>query len=265
MKRDAEPVMRDIGEMTFGKRRRPDAGAAGFAAAAAIVDRRQRVDGNDILLSPWRKICDLLISSDSGTRHSGTGWFISPRTVVTAGHCLFIFNPGTVAHGAVREVVVMPGRNGESNPAHLPFGAVKARRDNFIVHPRWRSGDVDFDYGVIIIPEESREIGERVGHLKYGHFKDDVLNGSQPTLSGYPDDMAEGTQWFQVNTIQQLTQRSVSYNIFTAAGQSGSPVFFRNDVTEVACAIHNWGDDSLNRGVRINAEVVAQLDEWRVD
>jgi V8-like Glu-specific endopeptidase len=118
---------------------------------------------------------------------------------------------------------------------------------------------------VILIPEESRGIGEQVGRLEYGHFNDDVLNGSQPILSGYPDDMAEGTQWFEVNTIQQLTQRSVSYNIFTAAGQSGSPVFFRNGETEVACAIHNWGDDSFNRGVRINAEVVAQLDQWRVD
>lgn len=265
MKTNDKSRLRDIGELSFGRRQpRHKSGVLGVAAAA-VVDQRQRVGSADIRQSPWRKICDLVITSSTGSRHSGTGWFITPRTLVTAGHCLFVFNRGAVEHGLVREINVMPARNGESNPAQLPFGSFRVRQDGLIVHPRWTQGDIDFDYGVIILPEEARDIGEQIGHFEYGHFNDPDLNGTQPTLSGYPDDRPDGTQWFEVNTIEQLTPRRVSYNIFTARGQSGSPVFFRNGETATACAVHNSGDESLNSGVRINPEVVAQLDQWRVD
>ena len=260
---ERESRLKDVGEMTFGKRKETLSQESARELSAA-VDQRRRVNGNDIRRSPWRSICDLLITANGGTRHTGTGFFISPRTVLTAGHCLFIHNPGSVAHGLVREVLIMPARNGETNAAQSPFGWIRVRRNDLLVHTRWRSGDLDFDYGVMILPEEASEIGESVDRIEYGHFENADLDGSRPTLSGYPDDMPEGTQWFEVNTIKELTFRSVSYDIHTAAGQSGSPVFFPNDAGNVACAIHNWGD-TLNRGVRINREVIDQLDEWRVD
>jgi V8-like Glu-specific endopeptidase len=73
----------------------------------------------------------------------------------------------------------------------------------------------------------------------------------------------EGTQWFEQNPITKVTERRVTYDIFTVRGMSGSPVFF--DITGVgfvACAIHNFGAQALNTGVRINQEVANQLDAW---
>jgi V8-like Glu-specific endopeptidase len=147
----------------------------------------------------------------------------------------------------------------------LPFGWAKVTRDDVTVHDNWRSGQLDFDYGVIVLPEAVDPIGARTGQFAYAHYEDADLNGSTPILSGYPDDQIEGTQWFEQNQIQELTDRRVFYDIFTAGGQSGSPVFFRDSGDDIACAIHNWGDTSFNSGVRINPEVMDQLAALTID
>jgi V8-like Glu-specific endopeptidase len=253
--------LRDIGELTFGRREvtRDSSGAEDAASPAA----RSRVP--NLTQPPWRKICDLIITAADGTRHSGTGWFISPRTLVTAGHCVFVFNPGSPAHGMVRSILVMPARNGETSAAQSPFGWAEAPREGLRVHPRWANNrDLGFDYGAIILPPGAPAIGQQVGFFGYGHFLDQDLNGSAPVLSGYPDDVPEGTQWAERNLIKSVTATRVSYDIFTSTGQSGSPLFFRNNNQDIACAIHNLGESPFNSGVRINAAVVAQLNAWKV-
>ncbi len=187
---------KDIGLLSFGKEaiRKPasdDLGAIG-AAAGSIVDR-QRVA--DTRVSPFRKICDLVITAGDSTRHSGTAWFISPRTLVTCGHCLFVFSPGTAAHGMVNKVLVMPARNGETQASKSLVGWVEVTQENFRVHDRWRNeGNLDFDYGVIILPP-NQALGGQVGFFNFDHFTDQRLDESRPTLSGYPDNAPDGTQW----------------------------------------------------------------------
>jgi glutamyl endopeptidase len=259
--------LRDIGELSFGRREPPVLEAQPEAALLALptMGQRQRVSAQAIAHTPWRKICDLLITANDGTQHTGTAWFISPRTLVTAGHCMFVHNPGAPVHGMIRKVMVMPARNGESAVEQSPFGWAEVPRDNLSVHSRWKSGDINFDYGVIVLPDNFPGIGAQTGWFGYGHYEDGDLDESTPTLSGYPDDVPDGTQWFEVNLIKQVNPRRVFYSIHTVAGQSGSPVFFRDDDGDIACAIHNWGDDSLNSGVRINPEVIAQLNAWKID
>src|SRR4051794_24962558 len=50
-------------------------------------DERQRVLDTD--LTPWRKICSLQMRGALGSGVIGTGWLVGPRTVITAGHCVF--------------------------------------------------------------------------------------------------------------------------------------------------------------------------------
>jgi V8-like Glu-specific endopeptidase len=90
------------------------------------------------------------------------------------------------------------------------------------------------------------------------------LLANKPILSGYPDDVPEGTQWFERNPIKKLTPNRLFYDIFTVRGQSGSPVFFADATKQVACGIHNFGDAPFNSGVRINPAVVSQLNAWKV-
>lgn len=260
-----KPRPRDIGELTFGKEaireKTPEAeGAIGLEAAASAADRKPVADTTQ---SPFRKICDLLITAGDGSLHSGTAWFISPRTLVTCGHCVAVFRPGTPAHGLVRRILVMPARHGETQPSNSHFGWVEVPRENLRVHERWlQHGDLDFDIGAIILPPE-RPLGATVGFFGFSHFPDQVLRGANATLAGYPDDVADGTQMFETNPIRQVAPNHLFYDIFTVAGQSGSPVFFVNGNQQVACAVHNFGNTPLNRGVRITPTIAAQLNQWR--
>ena len=54
----------------------------------------------------------------------GTGWFIGPHTLMTAGHVVYIKNSGVPGRdGWVSSITVMPGRNGTT----LPYGSVTSR------------------------------------------------------------------------------------------------------------------------------------------
>lgn len=256
---------RDIALLTFGKKatrtkiRPPEEGVLGFGIAANAADRQQVPDTH---VSPFRKICDLLITAADGSLHSGTGWFISPRVLVTAGHCIAVFRPGTSIHGMVNKILVMPGRHGETESSDSFFGWAEAERENLRVHERWlQDGDLDFDFGAIILPPD-RALGEKVGFIRFRNFPDQQLDGAIPTLAGYPDNVPEGTQWFETNPIRRVEERRLFYDIFTIEGQSGSPLFFANDTQQVACAIHNLGDAPFNSGVRITPSVIDQLNSW---
>jgi len=256
--------LRDIGELSFGKQARKKfrraLGGAGLSLAGNAADRRQVGDTRQ---SPFRKICDLIITTADGVLASGTAWFISPRTLITSGHCVAVFRPDTPAHGMVRKILVMPARNAETQASDSHFGWVEVVRENLRVHESWlQHGILDFDYGAIILPPD-QPLGMTVGVFGYQDFPDEILNGSRPTLAGYPDDVPDGTQWEETNPIRQVSPGRLFYDIFTAGGQSGSPVFFADNEGQVACAIHNFGDTPFNSGVRITPSVVAQLNAWR--
>ena len=258
---------KDIGLLSFGKKAirkkvpKKSIGAIGLGLASSDVDRERVMDTR---VSPFRKVCDLVITTADSNENSGTAWFITPRTLVTCGHCLFVFSPGTSAHGMVRKVLVMPARNGDTDASHSLVGWVEVKPQNLRVHDRWRlEGDLDFDYGVIILPPD-KPLGAQVGVFKVKSFSDQELVGAQATISGYPDDVPEGTQWVETNPIKQVAPAHLFYDIFTVAGQSGSPVFFGGDESQTACGIHNFGNVPFNRGVRITPSVIAQLNAWKV-
>ena len=259
--------LKDIGLLSFGKKSirkkvsKKSLGAVGLGLASSDADRRRVLDTR---VSPFRKVCDLEITAADSSLNSGTAWFITPRTLVTCGHCLFVHSPGTSAHGMVRKVLVMPARNGETDASESLVGWVEVKPENLRVHDRWRlEKNLDFDYGVIILPPD-QPLGAQVGVFKPKSFSDQELLGARTTLSGYPDGVPEGTQWVETNPIRQVAPAHVFYDIFTVDGQSGSPVFFGGDESQTACAIHNFGNVPFNRGVRITASVIAQLNAWKV-
>lgn len=157
----------------------------------------------------------------------------------------------------------MPARNGETQESDSHFGWVEVGTENLRVHQRWlENGDLDFDYGAIILPSD-KALGAKVGFLGFQPpFTDQQLRDSIATLSGYPDEVPEGTQWVETNPIKRVTERRVFYDIFTFEGQSGSPLFFADSSGQVACAIHNLGDTPLNSGVRITQSVIDQIGTW---
>ena len=76
-------------------------------------DRTQVGNTNEF---PWRAIASLLITAANGSQWIGTGWFVGPRILMTAGHVVYMADQG----GWCSQITVIPGRNG----ADEPFGRV---------------------------------------------------------------------------------------------------------------------------------------------
>lgn len=80
-----------------------DIGVASFGEPPlleTVIGTDERIRITDTEKYPWRVSASLLITAADNSQWIGTGWFISPRTLVTAGHCVYIKNSG------------VPGRDG---------------------------------------------------------------------------------------------------------------------------------------------------------
>ena len=204
---------------------------------------------------PWRVHADLRITAANGTLWSGTGWFIGPHTLATAGHVVFIYRPGTTLHGWVRSIQVMPGRNSST----LPYGSVTST--DFRSVGGWtQSGDENYDYGAIRIPTE---LGNTVGWFGFGVYADSDLLATTANIAGYPGDKPAGTQWYHWRQVASVNSRKVYYTIDTAPGQSGSSVYRLIGGGRYGIAIHAYGGATANSGTRIVQPVFDNLVAWK--
>jgi V8-like Glu-specific endopeptidase len=232
------------------------------AVSGSIPERavREVVLGNDDRVRvpnvgsfPWRAICALRITSRSGQQYVGTGWLISRRTVVTAGHCVFLHDDG----GWPREIAVIPGLSGSREP----FGRFVATRFRSV--DGWiRDQANGSDYGVIQL---ERPVPEEVGFFAFAALDDQTVKGVDANISGYPADRDNASrQYYHARRIVKATSSKLLYDIDTFGGQSGSGIWL--DLGErgrVAIGIHTTGSSTGNSGTRINADVFSNLRRWK--
>lgn len=218
-----------------------------------VIGRDDRVQITNTRLVPWKRICHLLIEAGDGRRFfSGTGWFIGPRTLATAGHCVYLHGAG----GWARSIKVTPARNGSSSP----YGTTTASRFGSVVG--WVSSkDRNYDYGVIHLPQPFPAAD--IGSFGFANFPDERLRSSRLNLAGYPGDKPAGTMWYHGRHAGSLTTTRINYDIDTYGGQSGSPVWVRTaDGKRYAVGIHTNGSLSGNSATRINHQVFLNLRAW---
>lgn len=239
--------LKDIGEASFGPPR---------AKAETVHGPDNRVKITNTSVYPWRVHASLLITAADGSNWIGTGWFIGPHTLITAGHCVYIKNSGVPGrNGWVKSIDVMPGRNGSS----LPYGKVTSK--NFRTVAGWaNSGDENFDYGAIIIPTE---LGNTTGWFGFGVYSDATLKASVGNISGYPGDQPAGTQWYDAHKIDSVNARKVYYDIDTFGGQSGSACYRIINGARYGIGIHAYGGASTNSGTRIVTPVFQNMVNWK--
>ncbi|MBX2891304.1 MAG: serine protease [Saprospiraceae bacterium] len=228
----------------------PDAQPRSLTEVIIGTDDRVRI--NPTTSFPWRAICALRITAANGNRYIGTGWLISPRTVITAGHCVFMHAAG----GWVRSIEVIPGLNG----ALRPYGSGVST--NFRSVSGWVSSpNPNFDYGAIILPP-SYKPGLATGLYKTAVLNDAQLLGMTLNLSGYPGDKGGSQQWFHYKRPKSVNSRRIVYDIDTMGGQSGSPVWYKSGVDRFAVGIHTNGHASGNSATRIVPAVRTNLNSW---
>jgi V8-like Glu-specific endopeptidase len=202
---------------------------------------------------PWRAICSLKITAKDNSNWIGTGWLVGPRTVITAGHCVYMHDHG----GWAKSIEVIPGLNDASRP----FNSGKS--SNLRSVTGWtNSKNRDFDYGAIILPANFRP-GDVTGYFGFGVKNDTYLMSSVLNLSGYPGDKGGNQQWFMPLKPKALTSRVIKYNIDTFGGQSGAPVWVKVGNVRTCVGIHTNGAASGNSATRIVTAVFNNIQGWK--
>lgn len=225
-------------------------------------DDRTRILDTD--QAPWRQICALEIESPFGT-FIGTGWFVGPKTLITAGHCVF---DSTQMNGWASSITVTPGRSGETKP----FGSLQASRFSSV--DRWvQSQDPDYDIGCIHLDQPAPD---SLGSFSVAVLSNADLENALVNISGYPGDRGDGReQYFHANRILRVGPRRIFYDVDTFGGQSGSPVWIYEDGSDipVVVGIHAYGTGGTpadfgilaNSAPRIVPEVLEQIKQWMAE
>lgn len=213
-------------------------------------DDRQAV--SDVTDSPWRHICALRINTKSGRRYVGTGWLIGMRTVMTAGHCVYMHDEG----GWAESIEVIPALNGTDRP----YGTFIS--SEFHAVDGWTSErNSDFDYGAILLNEP---IGQDAGWFAFSALGESALLSTDANISGYPQDRDHATrQYFHARKIVRASERRIYYEIDTYGGQSGSPIWLLVGDKRVAVGVHTNGSSTSNSGTLINSEVFNNMKLWK--
>lgn len=247
----------------------PDAAAATFAPPPAdqptlesVIGRDDRTQIVNTATYPWSAHASLLIEMADGSFAIGTGFFIGPHTVVTAGHCVFVQGAASdPRRGWVRSVTVMPGRNGNL----LPFGSVKVGAAGIRSVSGWTgNGDPNWDAGALILPSN---LGNQTGTLGFANFSTQTLNSTVANITGYPGDKPNGTQWYHSRALSSVSAQRIHYEVDTFGGQSGSAVYRLLNGQRHAFGIHTNGvfpGVPTNSGVRITQPLFDRLKAWTV-
>ncbi len=238
--------------------KRPPGTGATLESVIAADDRSRILETE---MSPWRMICALRINSSVGT-FIGTGWFVSPTTILTAGHCV---HDSQQMGGWADTIEVSPGRDHEE----FPFGTVSSA--NLSTLTIWaEERDPDFDIGCIQLNEP---LGGQTGWFSVASLPAQELEDFQVNISGYPGDRGNGEQqWFHANRVLSVSARRVFYDVDTFGGQSGSPVWIHEDVgaPPIAVGIHAYGIGgtpstmgiTANSAPRILPETFDIIQQW---
>lgn len=247
---------------------------------ASVLGRDLRTMAKDTMQPPWRSICRLKITSNAwGAVTYGTGWFVSARTIITAGHCVWV--DGDWA----KQIEVVPGYSGKGKTS--PFGTVTVKSSQLRVTNLYQKHGSDMpavDYGAIVLPEGAKSLwGKELGWFPVRAMVDKDLKQARVKQAGYPSDGRKtGNLYWDVGTIQSFTNWQLSYDADTTGGHSGGPVwkevvtggakprpgarFVPRRVERTVVGIHNYGAGGRykrNVATRINDQVLAHLKHWK--
>lgn len=249
--RGTEPLHRPAGDM---------------GALESIIGVDERVRILDTNYAPWRMICSLVIFGQGNKVAVGTGWFAGPKTLITAGHC--VYEP-VLLGGWAREIRIYPGRNG----ARELFPRLSSKQ--FSTTDRWFSDrSPDFDYAAIHLGDDALNITSETGWFSTTVRNDVALLGQRVNVSGYPGDKGFGElqgseQWFHAKQILHVTPYRIFYDVDTMGGQSGAPVWLDTDEGPQVVGVHAYGVGgtphlgiTANSAPRISESVLTVLKGW---
>ena len=212
--------------------------------------------------TPWKAICHLTMIYESGQRAIGTGFLVGERTVITAGHCVFL-----PSFGQAIRVTVVPAREGND----APFGWNEATLVDFSrdwQNTNERDPDPQHDFGAVFLSTPT--LHQRVRHtLSTAAFADADVRGIRvANVAGYPGrrpiKMERDHGPLVIDDTRPLDPRILYHLLETHEGQSGGPIIHYNAATTTVTVfgIHTYGDAANNIARRIDPELAGIINRW---
>jgi V8-like Glu-specific endopeptidase len=163
--------------------------------------------------------------------------------------------------GFVRDIVVVPGKDGPNEPFGYEFAANWWVPNDYIA----TAGESVHDWAIVALA--SRRLGSAAGWFRLSALSTATLTDPSfvPAVFGYPADRPEGTLWGTVSAgFTTVSGEELTYEIDTSPGESGAPIFSLGNADGRAgnlVGIHRFGspDAGPNGGSRIDDRFIADL------
>lgn len=210
-------------------------------------DDRRRVTRTAINSYPERAIVH--IETDLS---NCTGFFIGPKTVATAGHCVYSSKYNRWAKYAI----IIPAADGYVS--RYPFTTAK----NFHSVSGWvKSENPAYDYGAITTKEsvgkQTGSFGVKISSPYYSY------NGQKVAVAGYPTDKPYHTMWKAIGTFRSHSQNFLYYDTDIWYGMSGGPAYQTGICEACSLAIHTYSFQNYNAGRRFTSDMYQNYLMWK--
>lgn len=189
--------------------------------------------------APYRGIAWIVVIWKGNELSFGTAFFVSPRVLVTSGHCLYNKSRG----GKPEYVYVYPGAYEGSNAIEAPFGEAVAQ--SFKVPKAYQNevGDHGNDIGWIILPKLNPNLKFPGTVFVPTVLPDRQLERIDLRIAGYPGiDDNDRSMWTDFETQDQAVLKSlILHNLDAEHGSSGSPLFAADGARYRVYGVHAMG------------------------
>lgn len=131
---------------------------------------------------------------------------------------------------------------------------------NIFVHPIFqRKGDPDFDYSYVALPVNMTET-----FFALDKFENLPVSTDSVYITGYPGDKSGEELWQKGDKKENIAVDTsvLKYSIYTFTGDSGAPIWVKNNGTNYLIGIHNTGSyhgTRCNAGSRLTNERISEL------
>lgn len=214
----------------------------------------------DTLVPPFSSVCRIGVFKDNSNYEvaSGTGWIVSPLTVVTAGHVVYHTHYSSTNEASYAKKFVVTPAYSERGGITKEYMADTATAHEVFVS----SGSVDFDIAVLRL---SSPLVASFPSLAYYSVDDEHLIGQNGIIAGYPIDHDDGKKMMFANgRVVGVDQQRMMHQIDTVGGQSGAPLWVLDTAgNPVVVGIHVDGFNTrpVNTAVRISQLIKKWIDQ----